>query len=351
VKLSERELSRRAEEALSSCLQKVPFLKIREIVPEFGQDDLRPDFLITLEAPAGVQTFVVKVKNTGQPRVAREAINQLLRYSQKSPQTFPVFVAPYISPATAAICEQEGVGYVDFSGNCRLCFTGVYIEKTGNPNNFSEKRELRSLYSPKAENVLRVLLANPGRRWKIQELAAEAGVSVGQVAKVKNLLLNQEWLGDANGMALLEPEKLLSDWADNYNFRKNRVRDFYSLQGVPEIEYSLAQLCREEKLTYALTSFSGAARLAPAVRYQRAFAYMEETIKDVAGMLNLKEVPSGANISLITPYDAGIFYGSQEIAGVRIASPIQIYLDLKTNRGRGEEAAEMLLEQVIRRRW
>lgn len=351
MKLSERDLPKRVEKALSSCLQKVPFLKIRDIAQESGQDDLRPDFLITLEAPAGPQTFAVEVKNTGQPRVAREAINQLLRYSQKSPQTFPVFIAPYISPAAAAICEQEGVGYVDFSGNCRLFFPGVYIEKTGNPNDFSEKRDLRSLYSPKAENVLRALLANPGKRWKIQELAAEAGVSVGQVAKVKNLLLNQEWLRGANGMALSEPEKLLSDWAGNYNFRKNRVRDFYSLQGIPEIEYNLAQVCQEENLTYALTSFSGAARLAPAVRYQRVWVYLEETEKDVAGKLNLKEVSSGANVSLITPYDAGVFYGNQDIAGVRIASPIQIYLDLKANRGRGEEAANMLLEKIISKRW
>jgi len=351
MKISERELAIRAEEALSSCLEKVPFLKIRDIEQEAGQEAARADLLITLEVPAGIQTFVAEVKKTGQPRVAREAVNQLLRFSQAFPQAFPVFIAPYISPAAAEICEQAGVGYIDFSGNCRLCFQEVYIEKTGNPNVFSEKRDLRSLYSPKAENVLRVLLSNPIRGWKIQELANEAGVSVGQVAKVKNLLSNREWLSEADGMTLSEPEKLLSEWANNYNFRKNRVRDFYSLKSVSEIEFSLTKLCKAKKLTYALTSFSGAARLALAVRYQRVFAYVQETEKDIAGLLNLKEVPSGANVSLLIPYDEGIFYGSRDIDDIRIASPIQIYLDLKTYRGRGEEAAEMLLEQVIRKKW
>jgi len=351
MKLSERELVELVEEALSSCLAKVPFLKIRDIEQESAQEAARPDFLITLEVPAGTQTFVVEVKNAGQPRVARDAVNQLLRFSQAFPQAFPVFIAPYISPKAAEICEQAGVGYLDFSGNCRLCFQEVYIEKTGNPNIFSEKRDLRSLYSPKAENVLRVLLTTPLKAWKIQELADEAGVSVGQVAKVKNLLLNRECLSEADGMVLSKPEELLSEWAKNYNFRKNRVRDFYSLKSVSEIEFTLANLCKSEKLIYALTSFSGAARLAPAVRYQRVLAYVEETDKDVAGLLNLKEVPSGANVSLLTPYDEGIFYGSQDINGIRIASPIQIYLDLKTYRGRGEEAADMLFEQVIRKRW
>jgi hypothetical protein len=318
---------------------------------EAGQGAARPDFLISLEAPVGTQTLVVEVKSAGQPRMAREAVNQLLRFSQSFPQAFPVFIAPYISPKAAEICEQAGVGYIDFSGNCRLCFQEVYIEKTGKPNVFSEKRDLRSLYSPKAENVLRVLLTNPLKAWKIQELADEGNVSVGQVANVKKILLNREWLSEADGMVLSEPEKLLSEWARNYNFRKNRVRDFYSLKNVSEIEFSLANLCKEEKLTYALTSFSGAARLAPAVRYQRVFAYIEETEKDIAGLLDLKEVPSGANVSLLTPYDEGIFYGSEDIDGIRIASPIQIYLDLKTYRGRGEEAADMLFEQVIRKKW
>lgn len=351
MKISEQELVRRVEEALSFCLAKVPFLKIRDIERESAQEAARPDFLITLEVPAGTQTFVVEVKNAGQPRVAREAVNQLLRFSQAFPQAFPVFIGPYISPKAAEICEQAGVGYIDFSGNCRLSFQEVYIEKTGNPNAFSEKRDLRSLYSPKAENVLRVILTNPLKAWKIRELADEGEVSVGQVAKVKKILLNREWLIEADGMVLSEPERLLSEWARNYNFRKNRVRDFYSLKSISEIEFSLANLCKAEKLTYALTSFSGAARLSPAVRYQRVFAYIEDTKKDVAGLLNFKEVPSGANVSLLTPYDEGIFYGSQDINGVRIASPIQIYLDLKTYRGRGEEAADVLLEQVIKKRW
>lgn len=351
MKISERELPRRVEEALTSCLEKVPFLRIKHVEQEAGQKAAKPDFLVSLEAPAGTQTWVVELKSAGQPRMAREAVNQLLRFSQSFPQAFPVFIAPYISPKAAEICEQAGVGYIDFSGNCRLCFQEVYIEKKGNPNVFSEKKDLRSLYSPKAENILRVLLTNPLKSWKIQELADEGEVSVGQVANVKKILLNREWLSEAYGMVLSEPEKLLSEWARNYNFRKNRIRDFYSLKSVSEIEFSLANLCKEEKLTYALTSFSGAARLAPAVRYQRVFAYVEETEKDIASLLNLKKVPSGANVSLLTPYDKGIFYGSQDINGISIASSIQIYLDLKTYRGRGEEAADMLLEQVIRKRW
>jgi hypothetical protein len=65
----------------------------------------------------------------------------------------------------------------------------------------------------------------------------------------------------------------------------------------------------------------------------------------------LKEVPSGSNITLLKPYDEGVMYGAREVDGVWIVAAIQAYLDLVSFRGRGEEAAEALLDQVIMPKW
>jgi hypothetical protein len=233
-----------------------------------------------------------------------------------------------------------------------LCFGNVYIQQEGRPNIFAAKRDLRSLYSPRAERVLRILLNNKKTAWKIAELAEEAQVSLGQVSNVKKLLRDREWIktGDS-GFILIEPEQLLQEWEENYSFRKNMIRDFYSIKTVPQIESELSEFCNQKGLKYALTSFSGAARLALAVRYQRVIAYIEESDEDLVSSLTLKKVSSGANLSILTPYDEGIFYGTREINCARIASPIQIYLDVSSFRGRGEEAAQALLEQVIRPTW
>jgi hypothetical protein len=67
--------------------------------------------------------------------------------------------------------------------------------------------------------------------------------------------------------------------------------------------------------------------------------------------LSLKEVSSGANVSLLTPYDDGVFYGFRDVNGSLIVSPVQAYLDVIGFRGRGEEAAQGLLDQVIRPSW
>lgn len=352
MKFSSEMLEQRAENALRICLEQVPFLQIEGILKQPLLGDARPDLVARLRCAGEERQLVAEVKSVGQPRAAREAINQLYRYLNVAPDAYGVFIAPYISPRAAEICAKEGVGYLDLAGNCRLVFDRVYIERQGKPNPFSEKRDLRSLYSAKATRVLRVLLVNSKKAWKVQELAKEAAVSLGQASNVKRRLEDREWLRkEPDGFLLANPEATLTEWADNYTFRKNRVRDFYSMKSVAEVEAEIARACGEREIPYALTGFSGAARLAPAVRYQRAMAYVGDRQDEVASALGLKEVSSGANVSLLAPYDAGVFYGGKDVDGLRVAAAEQIYLDLAGYRGRGEEAAVAILAQVIRPKW
>ena len=347
------QLESQARAALKKCLEEAPFLQVKG-VKKSARKDASPDLLLKLRLQNHEQLLVAEVKSSGQPKPAREAVNQLVRRLQSYPGAYGVFVAPYISPQAAKICLQAGLGYADLAGNCRLTFRQVYIAKEGRPNPFGEKRELRSLYSRKASRVLRVLLVNAGhnRRWKVQALAKEADVSLGQVSNVKKLLAEREWIRtELDGFSLSAPAALLEEWSQNYSYRRNTVRDFYALQTIPEIEARLAQECRRAGIRYTLTGFSAAARLAPAVRNQRAMAYVQEGVDELARRLSLKEVDSGANVSLLAPYDAGIFYGAQNFNGAQVASPVQVYLDLKSYPGRGDEAANAILEQVIRPTW
>ena len=301
MKLSDKELVDKAENAIRTCLEGVPFIKINEILKNTGPTHLRPDLWIKLAVSYGEQDLIAEVKSSGEPRLVREAAAQLLKYRYSAPPgTYGVLVAPFISPRAAEICAEEKIGHVDLSGNCLLSFGQVYIERKGRPNLFAQKRDLRSLYSPKAERVLRVLLSNPQGFWKLQKLAEEAKVSLGQVSKVKKILGDLEWIEPEHGrIQLIKPIELLSDWAANYDSRRNVVRDYYTLKKPYEFEADLAELCAQRGIEYALTGFSAAARLAPAVRHQRAMAYVNLPQEDIAPLLGLKEVTSGANVSLI----------------------------------------------------
>jgi hypothetical protein len=215
-----------------------------------------------------------------------------------------------------------------------------------------EKRQVRSIFSPKSSRILRVLLNNPQRRpWGVWELAREAEVSIGLVSKVKERLLDLEYLSGAKLLTLNHPIELLEQWAANYTFRKNKVYDYFSFDSVKEVEKKLSQYCKQQQIPYALTLFSGAALVAPFSRYNRGFAYIGKNIIEVADNLGLKAVSSGPNFSILEPYDDGVFYGSTEIDGMKVVNDIQLYLDLIGFKGRGEESAKFLLEQRIKPKW
>ncbi len=349
-------LERAALDRLAAALREVPFLDDAYVKRENTRGDSRVDFVLGIRGAATDRRLVCEVKASGQPRIAREACLNLVDYARSDRRDYPVFIAPYISQEASSICEGYGVGYLDLAGNCRLAFDRVYIRREGYPNRFVQKRDLRSLYSPKAERVLRVLLTTGKRAWRMQELAREAGVSLGQVANVKKLMADREWIDtDTGGLRLRSLDEavspLLKEWAASYRPSRNSQADFYSLKAIPQTEAELVDAGRKLKTRFAFTGFSGAARLAPAVRYQRITAYAAGDAEALAARLNLKRVTSGANLTLIAPYDAGVFYGSCDVEGAPIVSPVQLWLDLGQTKGRGAEAAEKILEEVIKPKW
>ena len=348
-----QELNAMAKEAILSCLSDAPFVEVTKLDIEPSQYDIQPDMLVHLALPDGQAVLVVEVKQIGQPRVARAAVEQIARAVRMFPRAYGVFVAPFISPAADAICRQHNIGYVDLAGNCRLTFWPIHIERQGRPNRFARKRSSAALFSPKATRVLRVLLCEPKKSWRVAELAERSTVSLGSVSNVKRLLADREWAHTGRGaLRLTCPLELLSEWAVNYDVRRDTARDFYCLKSVQDIESGIIDVCSESGGTYAFTGFSAGARLAPAVRYQRVTAYASEEVISVAvSKLGMKRVESGSNVTLIDPYDAGVYHGAREIDGANIVCSVQAYLDLRRLRGRGDEAADAILRKVIEPRW
>ena len=338
-------------QALKQHLSSIPSLEIDEVSPdEF--EDASPDIALRVRYAGGDQIIFADVQSSGQPRYARQAGDRFFRLRSQQPNIYGVFIAPYISPASAAICVEAGIGYVDLSGNCRLAFNTVFILRENQPNRFVIKKELASLFAPRSERILRALLSYPKQTWTTTALSSAASVSPGMVSHIKKLLADREWIQAlGGGFRLSAPFDLLANWAENYTFRKNKVFDYYSLKPPFELEIDLGETCAEAGITYALTGFSASARLAPAVRYQRAMAYVQGDSPSLAAQLGLKSVSSGPNLTLLSPYDEGVFMGSKPVDDIQVANPIQVYLDLKNYRGRGEEAAETLLNQVIKPQW
>lgn len=338
-----------AFQALRECLEEIPFLQVMNVHADDNASG--PDFRMDVRVQNRPLTILAEYETSGQPRLARQAAFQIKDSLAKGRGDYGVFTAPYISPEAAAICKEAGIGYLDLAGNCLLSFETVYVQREGKPNSSVQRRDLRSLYSSKAERILRVLLSRQQQNWKTETLAETAQVSFGQVANVKKFLSDREWLApNGGGIRLNNPVEVLDEWAAQYRFSRNQVVDYYALSEVAECEYQLAEACQRQGMRYALTAFSGAARMAPAVRYQRAVAYVGGDLDSLTSSLGWKPVTSGANVSLLVPYDEGVFYDSRAMDGTQLATPVQIYLDLQYYRNRGQEAAQAI-RKVIEQSW
>jgi hypothetical protein len=350
--VKEADLARNAEEILRKSLQPLPFVESITFEPEPTSLPEGPDFIARLVISQGQRTIIGEVKNQGQPRFARIAVNQLLRLRQRYPDSYQVFFAPFISAESARILEAEGIGYIDLAGNCFLSFDSVFVRIQGNPNPFPQRRDLKSIFSPRSSRVLRVLLNAPVRPWKVEDLKQQAGVSIGLVATVRKVLLDREWaIEGLGGLILSRPRPLLEEWSSIYTYRRNEVFEYYSIQELSLLERSLGNFCRERGITFALTMFSGAARVAPHTRFNRLFAYVDSRIEDVSNEFDLRSVSSGSNVMFLRPYDTGVFYGTKSYDSVPVVSPVQLYLDLNGYKGRGEEAAQFIMTQVLEKIW
>ena len=292
------------------------------------------------------------IKSVAHPKQAGQAIWSLKKSLGKSVEgapVYPVLIAPFISETVAAMCEGEQIGHLDLSGNGNLEFGGIWIERRGLPRKYKEERGLKSLYSPKASRVLRVLLQGPLRAYKVEELAQASGVSLGLVSKVRQVLFEQE-LGDygPDGVRITKPREILRDWILADDLRSRVETREYSLleQDHEKIARTLHQELAGSK--HAFTQWTAAHLRSPHVPPQITSLYVESFPDEerLKRTLKVRRVDGGGRLWLHRPADEGVFIGEQEVAGLPLVGDVQIYLDLLGlgDQLRANEAARELWE-------
>ena len=350
-----------AKAKLREILARVPFVSIgvAEVPPLFGLLGPRnPDFILPVQAGNDRWRLACEVKNQVQPRQVRSVVLEMNDYLKAlgDPKAYPVLLAPYISPESAEICRQAGVGFVDFAGNCRLVFGHVFIERSGAANPKAEKRGLRSLFSPKAARIMRCLLREPGVIWRVKDLEEKASVSLGQVSNVRQALLDREWAqARSGGLLLTQADALLDAWRDAYEKRGVKRSRYYTILHGDALEQQIkAALNAAGQGEHALlASFSAARWLAPFARYPSQVFYADEVGESILReRLQLEPVSKGENVIIERTADAGLLADRIEAApGVWSTGLVQTYLDLHAAGERGIEAAEHLRQTCIAPLW
>lgn len=252
-------------------------------------------------------------------------------------------MAPYLSPSTQKALRDEGMSYLDFTGNIRLTLRcpGLYIEAKGATEEPGRKeRPARSLKGNKAGRLVRALVDQkipPG----VRRLANMAGVDPGYASRVLAFLTVEALVERAPRGELLkvEWEKLLRRWAQESPFEKRGHRaSFIEPRGLS----GFMERLKAERSRYAVTGSMAATQWAP-IAPPRLLVVYTENAEALAKGLGLRPTDTGANVILIKPADDYVFGGATHREGISYAALTQVAADLLTSPGRGPAEGDELL--------
>ena len=295
--------------------------------------------------------LVCEVRSLGQPRHIREVVTRLRGYRDQFPGAHLMAGSVYISPQSASILRREGFGYVDLSGNCYVAFDSVLIEKEGKPNLRPTTHPLKTLFAPRATRVVRALLVEPERTWRLEHLAKAAEVSLGHTYNVIQRLRDLDWVerGETNKIRLAAPSDLLNAWREEYSYRVNGLASYVAPE--PPRRKLMDMLARQAEAMghrYAFTLQAGASLIAPHGRLATIHCYLEGDRERFTQALGLRSAGNGeGNVQLFTPQDPGIFYAPVEKGGLKVVCLPQLYVDLYHFERQGAEQAGFLRKHAM----
>lgn len=261
-----------------------------------------------------------------------------------------MLITPSLPRSSREYLRDQRIAYGDGNGNLYLPLPQAlfYVDR---PAPRQAPREARNIYKGNTTRVLHLLLSQPKRTWHVSDLAKETGVSRSTVHQVFQVLEKQLWMeGRGKGPELVrtltEPGSLLNAWREEHSLNQYEVRSFYCFAKRGDLlRHAVIVALERAGINYALTSSSGAELVAPFVTSVERLSVLipqgfllESAIQEA----KLEPAEEGSNVTFLLSKGDAPFLLSRRMAGVNVASDVQLYLDLWASPARGKEHAEHL---------
>ena len=300
---------------------------------------------------SGSHTFAIESKSSSVLGQMIGAIEFLKGAIAQSPHMLvPLVVVPYMSTSGRELCERAGIGWFDLSGNAKIVAPGLYVNSTGHRNKFSRPGRVESAFGAKGSRVTRRLLIEPGATLRQRKIANETGLNESYVSRVVRRL---QALGLVEitplGVRVSDPDRMLEAWGDEYRFDRHNVLAGHVSGPMGEsVTKSVCRVLADRALKHAITGLGAAWLYTRFASYRLSTVYLDRPpTSDTLADLAFRSESRGANVWLVVPNDEGVFEGSGLVDGIRSVHPVQVYLDLKDQPERSNEAAEELRRRML----
>ncbi len=331
-------------ERLPDLLAELANLSVKRVKPEENTD-----LLLRL----GPHLLVVEVKTNSRAGMVAQAAENARQAARKGKATaIPLVAVPFMGEVGRKICQEQGVSFVDLSGNADINAPGLRVRVTGKPNLFVQRGRPSSVFAPKSSRLTRILLTEPKRWWRQAELTRAGQLGAGYVSRICRRLEEDHLIErDSQGSVRpRDPNLLLEAWRAQYDLRRHDIRQGHvAARSGEDLARQVADACQGLGFEYALTGLAAAWLLAPFAGYRLVTVYLRKSANDkLLQRLKWHEEKRGANLWLIRPNDEGVFYDAQIVKSMVCVSPLQTYLDLRNLPERAEEAAEHLRKERLK---
>lgn len=211
------------------------------------------------------------------------------------------------------------------------------------------------LISKKLNTIIRILLINSLQKkpnLTFSELAREAEIAPSMAKKLALKLLTSDYamIGRGiKGIKLSNPIKLIKAWSYCYSIRELEKAEFIAAERPQYVMVKISNAAAKAGLKYAFTLFSATEYINPYTAPSDTYIYiLKADLKSWQNLLvslNLQPAEGGGNVICLL-VDESYFEGTWNSRAMPVVSLPQLYADLFSYGGRGEEAAEEIMNLI-----
>jgi hypothetical protein len=353
VELSERDLLERGITQLMDLLGDGWRLGLQ-------QDETEPvdrgiDALLRVGQPGGQQVLmIVEAKSSLTPSDAARAVGPRLELARqrRGGGAVVLVISPWLSPQTRRVLEEQGLGYLDLTGNVSISIDDpvVRIRTDGDQRDpRPPSRGRRGLSGPRAGRLVRELVDVREPR-RAAELAKKTGISESYLSRLLELLAEEALIRRSKHVITkIDWQALLRSRAKTYQLMKaNHVWPAITRIG---LDRTLSTLRHNEIRHQVLATGSFAARgFAPMTVGGALMLYVPpgpRVVDEVAHDLGLLRVDqTSVEVLLLQPMSEGAMDRPhpERVDDVPIVGLSQLVLDCLSGPGRLPAEGEALLE-------
>ena len=301
-----------------------------------------------LEFAGGRVQVAVQVK----ARASTATAWQLVHQARHRPDLPLLLIAGETTADAREIMAEHGVALVDSLGNAHIELPGLLVHMEGR----HPRRQARpARLSGKAGVIAQALLLDPGRDWRVQELALETGLSLGLAHRVLTRLegegiISTAGTGPHRVRRVVDPAALLDLWAEENADRPARTPAYLLARSPRQLIAELEAGLDRNGISHALTGAGAASLVAPfatAVPVAEVWVTATASPQQLYDAAGADAVAEGNNIVFLQAKDDTPLAFREQANGLWLANRFRIYCDLRRDPRRGREQADHLRQELI----